>query len=130
MIRAIYGTIVSKTEGSVDLEVGPVRLRLLCSKRTAAKAERTGLGFEAYVEMRINDGEMVGYCFFEEEELESFDRLMRIRGVGPAMALRLLSDFSPRDIEKALDDGEVALFVAVKGLGKKTAERIMKEYKV
>ena len=82
-----------------------------------------------YTYMSVREDAMELYGFFTESELDMFKQLINVSGVGPKAAISLLSAFSPERLASAIVTGDVKMISGAKGIGKKTAERIILELK-
>ncbi len=81
-----------------------------------------------WVEHRIRDDQILLFGFATKEEREYFRRLIRISGVGTAMALSILSTYSVSELERIIQEGDVDALVRVKRVGRKTAGRILVDF--
>lgn len=82
-----------------------------------------------YTKCLIKEEEISIYGFLEKEELETFEALISVPGLGPKSALTLLSNFSPQEIAKAIEEENLDLLSSVPRLGKKLASKIILEMK-
>ena len=127
MIVHLHGTLVSKSPASAVVECGGVgyeaKIPLSTYERLPASGEKVML--LTYHEVR-EDAQLL-YGFATEGERELFARLVSVSGVGPKIAIALISGFSAGEISLAIADGDAKRLATVKGVGKKTAERIVVE---
>jgi Holliday junction DNA helicase RuvA len=79
--------------------------------------------------MQVREDAIELYGFYTEAELDMFKQLLNVSGVGPKAAISILSAFSPERLASAIVTGDVKLISGAKGIGKKTAERIILELK-
>jgi len=100
--------------------------KLLVSSRSAARVT-PGRGARLLVHMNVSDSALTLYGFVDEGERSLFRRLLQVAGVGPAAALGLLSALEPAALVQAITSGDAAQLTTVKGIGRKTAERLVLE---
>jgi Holliday junction DNA helicase RuvA len=127
MITFLHGSITEKHPTRLVLDVGgvgyEVALPLSSYDRLPAKGERCRI--LTYDHVREDTHQLFG--FVTEEERQMFVMLMTINGIGPKLALSVLSGLSVREIRRAIVDGDVKRLSSISGIGKKTAERITLE---
>ena len=129
MIAFLTGRIAAKSAGQALLDVGGVGYRLLMS--TSSLADMPAVGDEATVHtyLHVREEELTLYGFTSEDERDVFERLIAISGVGPKVALAVLSSLRPDVLRTAIARDDVALLSTVPGIGKKTAQRLLIELK-
>ena len=126
MYDYLRGAVVSRGEGSVVLEVGGVGYRLLVSASTLRHVPANGEAtLFTHLLVREDSHELIGFADREERAL--FRQLLQVSGVGPAVALGLLSAYEPLALASHIAGGELAYLTRVKGIGKRTGERILVE---
>ena len=81
------------------------------------------------IHMVVRDDALLLFGFFTESEKALFEALLSVSGVGPKVALAMLSGLSPRDIARAVESADAARLKAIPGVGRKLAERIVLELK-
>ncbi len=130
MIAFLVGTIEQKYENTLLLDVNGVGYELLISNNTLVSLPMEGETAKVltYLQVSENTGVCL-YGFANEEEKMMFLKLISVSGVGPKMAITILSGMKLSDLMIAIANEDVALLSKVKGLGKKTAERICLELK-
>ncbi len=128
MIASLSGKVSAQDERSLTLDVHGVGFRLFVLPRTQ---EQFPVGSEAqlttHLHVREDALELYGFANLAEQRL--FERLLSVSGVGPRVALGVLSAASVEDIEKAIELGQAGLLTKVSGVGTKTAERIIVDLK-
>ncbi len=129
MIEFVEGTIVEKSPRGVVLQVGGVGIRLLCPLSVLESLPGVGGKGRLSTRLEIRGERPVLYGFLRPEEAETFDLLLSVPGVGPRLALSVLSFLSPEALRKAVEEEDLALLVSVPGVGKKTARRLLTELK-
>ena len=126
MIGYLKGNVLSCAEGTVLLEVNGVGYELACSGAAFAKLATDGKG-EVYTWLQVRDDGVSLFGFVSPEEKNMFLKLVSVSGVGPRMGIAVLSGMNLSELAVAIASSDVKGLCAVKGLGKKTAERIVLE---
>ncbi len=129
MISGLTGQVVSNSEGEVEIEVGGVRFKVFAPRRYVRQLR---LGSEAhfFTYLYYNREEAFElFGFLSAEELDLFKLLISVSGVGPRMALNILSAASPDRLAAAVSQGRSDIIEKAQGVGKKTAQRIILELK-
>lgn len=129
MIDFISGRIIEKNPAQVVLEANGIGYGLLVSLNTFSNLsdkEQVKLFVE---QVYVRDDNPKFYGFFEWEERELFRKLISVSGVGGASALLMLSSLSPAEISGAINTANVAMLKSIKGIGEKTAQRIVVDLK-
>ena len=126
MIGYLKGNVLSCAEGTVLLEVNGVGYELACSGAAFAKLATDGKG-EVYTWLQVRDDGVSLFGFVSPEEKNMFLKLISVSGVGPRMGIAVLSGMNLSELAVAIASSDVKGLCAVKGLGKKTAERIVLE---
>jgi Holliday junction DNA helicase RuvA len=122
----IRGVVASRGEGAVALDVGGVGYRLLVSISTYKRVPPSGEA-TLYTHLLVRDDAHILFGFFDRAERHLFRQLLQVSGVGPAAALGLLSTYEPEALASHIASGELGLLTKVKGIGKRTGERILVE---
>ena len=129
MINYLVGEIVLKSENLVVLEVNGIGYELNVSMFTLDNLPQTGSVSRVYTYMHVREDEISLFGFSSIDEKNVFLKLISVSGIGPKVALAILSGIKLSDLMVAIKTGDVKLLSTVKGLGKKTAERIVLELK-
>jgi Holliday junction DNA helicase RuvA len=126
MIARLRGTAVARDAGGVVLEVGGVGYRLHATPAAVGKAEE---GREVVLEthLHVREDALQLYGFADAGERELFELLLAVSGVGPKVALAIVSGYSPSELRRAIVREDAALFQTIPGIGKKTAQRVVLE---
>jgi Holliday junction DNA helicase RuvA len=119
--------VISRLPGQVVIEAAGVGYRLLVSTETLSALPRSNEQGTLLAHLILRDDGMHLYGFATEAERELFLMLIGVQGVGPKVALAVLSGGAPRELLNAIATGDTARFQAVPGIGKRTAERIIVE---
>jgi holliday junction DNA helicase RuvA len=127
MIASVRGPVVARRPGEVVVECGGVGYRLGVSAETLHSVPDPGHEVLLRAHLVLRDDAIQLYGFASEAERELFLMLVGVQGVGPKVALAVLSGGTPRELLNAMAAGDSARFQAVPGIGKRTAERIIVE---
>ena len=127
VIASVRGTIISRLPGEAVVEAAGVCYRLSISSETLSALPRAGEQATLLTHLILRDDGMHLYGFATEPERDLFLMLIGVQGVGPKVALAVLSGGAPRELLNAIASGDTARFQAVPGIGKRTAERIIVE---
>ena len=119
--------MVTRLPGDVVIEAAGVGYRLNVSSETLSALPRAGEQATLLTHLILRDDGMHLYGFASAAERELFLMLIGVQGVGPKVALAVLSGGAPRELLNAIATGDTARFQAVPGIGKRTAERIIVE---
>ena len=127
MIERLAGRLLEAREGDVLIDVGGIGFRLQVSTGTASRLPASGEEVRLTVRMLLHREETVQlYGFGSGEEARLFDQLRGVNGVGPSVALNLLSLSVPR-LRQAIRDKEVKFLQGAPGVGAKLARRLITE---
>ena len=130
MIGSLRGTLLEKTlRGEVLVDVGGVGYRALVPTGTLAGIGEVGSDVFVHTHLHVREDALTLYGFATREERICFEALLGAHGVGPALALAVLSAHSPASLRQALADDDVDALTVVPGVGKKTAARLLLELK-
>jgi Holliday junction DNA helicase RuvA len=127
VIGSVRGTVLERdATGEALIEVGGVGYRVLVPLSALPALEPGGPTF-LFTHLHVRDDAMVLYGFPSREERETFEVLLGAAGVGPALALKILSVHTPNALGRAVADEDLAALTLVPGVGKRTAERLLVE---
>lgn len=129
MISFLIGIIEEKQEGELQLNVNGVGYELLISNNTLCTLPMQGENIKIYTYMAVREDGVSLIGFSSQEEKALFLKLITVSGIGPKAALAILSGLSLSDLAAAIIKGDIKLLSTIKGLGKKTAERLCLELK-
>jgi holliday junction DNA helicase RuvA len=127
VISSVRGEVLSRLPGGVVIEAAGVGYRLAVSAETLRHVPAVGREGRLLAHLVMRDDGIHLYGFASEAERELFLLLIGVQGVGPKVALAVLSGGGPRELLNAIATGDSARFQAVPGIGKRTAERIIVE---
>lgn len=129
LINYLKGNITSKNPAHLVIECGGVGYGLLISLNTYSKMEGQSQACVFVESVYVRDDNPRYYGFHDEEERELFRKLISVSGVGGASALLMLSSLSAGEIVGAINTANVTLLKSIKGIGDKTAQRIVVDLK-
>jgi Holliday junction DNA helicase RuvA len=128
MISRLRGKPVARTADGLVIDVGGVGYLVAATAGALRKADGAGeVTVETYLHVREDVLQLYGFADAAEREL--FVQLLSVNGIGPKVALAILSSAAPGDLRRAIVLEDAARFQAIPGIGKKTAERIVLELK-
>ncbi len=124
MIARLRGTVAARTASGVVLDVGGVGYLVAATPRVSAR-----VGEEATVEtyLHVREDALQLYGFATADERELFELLLGVSGVGPKVALAIVSGSTPVELRRAIAREDTARFEAIPGIGRKTAQRVVLE---
>jgi Holliday junction DNA helicase RuvA len=129
MIGSLRGVVLERTsDGEVLLEVAGVGYRVVVSPRTLAELEPGSPAF-LHVHHHLREDAELLYGFVSRDERLTFEMLLKANGVGPALAMGILSTHTPAALRDIVATADLASLCLVPGVGKKTAERLLIELK-
>jgi Holliday junction DNA helicase RuvA len=127
VIGSLRGTVLERSPtGEALLEVGGVGYRVLVPLGALPALEPGGLVF-LFTHHHVRDDAIVLYGFPSREERDTFEVLLAAAGVGPTLALKILSVHGPLALQRAVADQDLDALTLVPGVGKRTAERLLVE---
>jgi Holliday junction DNA helicase RuvA len=127
VIALLSGEVAVRRADHVVLSCGGVGYRLAVSAETLRQVPAAGRSATLHTHLIVRDDALLLYGFATEAERDLFLLLIGVQGVGPKVALAILSGGSPRDLLAAVAAGDTARLQAVPGVGKRTAERVVVE---
>ena len=127
MIGQIEGTIIEKNPPEILVEVAGITYEILVPMSTLYQLPESGEVVRLHTHFSVREDAQTLYGFFDAETKKMFRSLVRVNGVGPKMALGILSGMSVEDFVQAVRNNDSEAMVRMPGIGKKTAERLMIE---
>ncbi len=128
MIARLRGKAVARSVDALVLEVGGVGYLVQPTRRASQKARGKGeVVIETYLHVREDALQLYGFADADERGL--FEQLLSVSGVGPKVALAIVSGSTPDELRRAIALEDTARFQAIPGIGKKTAQRVVLELK-
>ena len=129
MIAYIRGTLVEKEPTRAVIEAGGVGYEFLVPLSTYEKLPRTGSEAKLLAYHCVREDDEILFGFATDDEKAMFAKLTSVSGVGPKIALAILSGSSVAELAMSIASGDAKRISAIKGVGKKTAEKICVELK-
>lgn len=127
MIGSVKGKIILKTEKFLIVETGGVGYKINVSPDTLSKLKKTDETISLWIHTHVREDILDLYGFLDRPELEFFEMLLNVSGIGPKGALSILGIASIETLRKAISTGDTAYLTKVSGIGRKTAEKIVIE---
>jgi Holliday junction DNA helicase RuvA len=127
MIAFLRGRVLEKHPQRVIVDVGGVGYDVAVPLSTFYVAGEPGAEIALRVHTHVREDQLALFGFATPLELSVFERLIAISGIGPKLALAVLSGLEPRELVAAIQRGDLARLTGIPGVGKKTAERIVLE---
>lgn len=124
MIAYLKGKMIQKSPDQIILDIGGVGYQTWIPLSTYLKVGDVQETVELFIYTQLTDNSLSLYGFSTEEEKELFKKLISISGIGPKIALNILSGIQTSDLEKAIKQSDVTRISLIPGIGKKTAMRI------
>ena len=129
MIARLHGTLVEKTPSRLVVDVGGVGYDVLVPLSTFYGLGEPGTAVTLRIHTHVREDVIALFGFATGLEQDLFERLIAISGIGPKLALAVLSGIEPAELVRAIRTQDVARLTRIPGVGKKTAERIGLELK-
>jgi Holliday junction DNA helicase RuvA len=127
VIASIRGTVLERGEGFVVIEAGGVGYQVNVTTGTLVVLPAVGAEVTLHTRHVVREDAQLLFGFAERDELKLFDLLIAVNGVGPRIAIAVLSGLSPARFAAAVRDENLGAMTAVPGVGRKTAERLVVE---
>jgi holliday junction DNA helicase RuvA len=128
MYAYLQGKFIDKTPAQVYVDVNGVGYEVNISLNTYSHIQNLDQG-KLFTHLQVKEDGHVLYGFFEKTEKEIFLLVIGVSGIGAATARMMLSSLKPEEVSRAIVQSNVKLLESVKGIGKKTAERLVLELK-
>ena len=129
MISSVRGDLEGAGPDWADVAIGGVTLRLSVPTSSVETLGSVGSSVHLYTSLQVREDSLNLYGFTTLDARQTFDTLIGISGIGPRVALSILSIFSPESLAATVESGDVKGFTAVPGVGRKTASRMILELK-
>jgi len=128
MIGYLKGKLISSKPTEVLIDVNGVGYLVFISINTFEKISNLDV-VSLFIHTHVKEDSLTLFGFFSEAEKEMFELLISISGIGPKLALGVLSGIQINELKEAIQTGNVARMVMIPGIGRKTAERLILELK-
>jgi holliday junction DNA helicase RuvA len=127
MIARLFGRIADKHPNRLIVDVGGVGYDVQVPLSTYYVSSEVGAEMALRIHTHVREDQLALYGFATDLELTMFEKLIAVSGIGPKLALSVLSGIEPRDLVGAIQRNDLARLTAIPGVGKKTAERMCVE---
>lgn len=127
MISYLSGAIITRTDAFIILDVNGVGYKVFVSGRTLEKIPENGQDVKLFCHLHIRENTMDLYGFLSHEELDLFEMIGDISGVGPKASLQIASIGSLHDFKKAIAAQDERFFAGIHGIGRKKIQKIILE---
>ncbi len=129
MIYSVSGKLIHKEGNLAVIECGGVGYACRTTQTTLSKLGKLGEQAFLFTHLSVREDAMELFGFADRDELACFELLITVSGVGPKAALAILSDLTPNRFALLVASGDSSSLTKVKGIGKKSAERIVVDLK-
>jgi len=129
MISYLKGKLVNKSPTEIIIEVNNVGYRVGISLATFERLSNVGKDIKIFTHTYVREDALKLYGFTTKEERQIFLLLIDVKGIGPKLALTILSGVSPNRLKAAIVNEDLGLLTTIAGVGKKTAQRLIVEIK-
>jgi holliday junction DNA helicase RuvA len=129
MIAHLRGKLLLKQPGQAIVEAAGVGYDITISVPTFTSLPSVGAEASLHIHTQVSEDQIALFGFFESEEKRLFQRLITVSGVGPRLAIKMLSGLSPDRTVQAIRAQDHAQLTRIPGVGKKLAERLVVELK-
>jgi Holliday junction DNA helicase RuvA len=127
MLYSLFGKIIVKQPQFTAIEVNGIGFKVLVSSRTSRNLPKIGTRTRLFCATILSREDIELYGFLTQEELEIFELLNSINGIGPKAALKILNEMRPESLLSAISRGKAELLTRAAGVGAKKANRIILE---
>jgi holliday junction DNA helicase RuvA len=127
MIAHLRGTLLAKHPNQAVVEAGGIGYDVTISVPTFSDLPGLGSNVALHIYTHVREDVIALYGFLHPDEKQLFERLMTVNGIGPKLAITILSGMAADEMVKAIRGNDVARLTRIPGIGKKTAERMVLE---
>ena len=127
MIAVLRGTLFEKHPNQAILDVGGVGYDVTIPISTFSKLPGTGAEVRLQIHTHVREDALALFGFLTRDEKNLFEKLIGVSGIGPSLAVKILSGMDAADLQNSIRRGEIEKLVRIPGVGKKTAERMILE---
>ncbi|EAR60131.1 Holliday junction branch migration protein RuvA [Neptuniibacter caesariensis] len=129
MIGRLKGELIEKQPPQLVIDVQGVGYEVEASMNTFYRLPELGSTLTLFTHFVVREDAQLLYGFYDKEERSLFRTLIKANGVGPKLAITILSGISTSEFVRCVNDGDTASLIKLPGVGKKTAERLIVEMK-
>ncbi|MGE5140881.1 MAG: Holliday junction branch migration protein RuvA [Rudaea sp.] len=129
MISHLRGKILMRGDDFVVVDVGGVGFRVRVPASTLEMVGLEGANCELFTHLQVREDDLSLFGFATQDELDLFQRVLTVSGIGPKAALNILSSAPPATVRAAIAQGNLDALTGIPGIGKKTAQRLVLELK-
>jgi len=129
MISSLRGRIAAKGDSYFVVDVGGVGFKVFVASSSLDRFGGVGQEISLFTHMHVRENELALYGFAGPEELQLFELLLGVSGIGPKVGLKIVSILSAETLRAAIATGDAAMLTRIPGIGKKIAERVMMDLK-
>jgi Holliday junction DNA helicase RuvA len=129
VIAFLRGKLLEKHPNQIIVETGGVGYDVVIPISTFSALPDSGAEVKLRIHMHVREDALALFGFLTSEEKTIFEKLISVSGIGPTLAIKVLSGMATSDLTAAIRNGHVEQLVRIPGVGKKTAERIVLELK-
>lgn len=129
MIASIEGNLTFKSPNYLIIDVGGIGYQIFVPLSSFYFLPNIGDSIRLNIYTHLKEDAIQLYGFFSKEEKEIFISLIGVTGIGPKLAINILSGISPSDLVRAISESNLITLNAIPGIGRKTAERLILELK-
>lgn len=129
MIAHLKGLLAEKSVDHVILDVNGVGYQVFVSQIGISRLPETSQEASFHIYTHVREDQLTLFGFLTREEKTIFQRLLNVSGIGPKLAMTILSGLAPHDLVHAVVKEDLARISSIQGIGKRTAERIVVDLK-
>jgi Holliday junction DNA helicase RuvA len=127
MIGYLQGQLITKQSLELLVDVNGVGYEVYVSMNTTYKLPEVGQVVALYTHLIVREDAQILYGFYDQQERALFRKLIKVNGVGPRIALAILSSVNPDEFVQSVTNNHVTTLTCIPGVGQKTAERLIVE---
>lgn len=129
MISSLNGTLLLRYPESIVIDIAGVGYKVFVSLKSSSRLPAIGSKVFLFIHTSVREDDISLFGFLEEMERTVFQKLIGINGIGPKLAMTILSGIAPQELVEALHREDLVRLTAISGIGKKTAERMIVDLK-
>ncbi|MBI2066446.1 MAG: Holliday junction branch migration protein RuvA [Deltaproteobacteria bacterium] len=129
MIASLSGLLQQKENQEVVINVSGVGYRVAVSKGTLTHLPPPGEKISLLIHTAVREDDISLFGFLTDAEKKLFQKLIKVSGIGPKLAITILSGIAPQELARALQEENLVRLTSIPGIGKKTAERMIVDLK-